>query len=122
MGTVRTKHAHPVLHTCTFRKSQTDAKDELTKNNPPPGNGAELPGDDLSIPDFRRRPYQDPYERHGRGRMVANGFAISHSTEDRKPMEPGQIVARVWIKEIRHPALKSGPDDDLDDFKIYAGR
>jgi hypothetical protein len=55
-----------------------------------------------------------------RGRLVINGFAISATPEDRKPLEPGQIIARVWIREIRHPAIKSGPDDDLDDFKIAA--
>jgi putative DNA primase/helicase len=52
------------------------------------------------------------------GRMVANGFAISHSPEDRKPLLPGQLIARVWIREICHPAIKSGPDDNLDDFTI----
>jgi hypothetical protein len=53
--------------------------------------------------------------------MVANGYAISRSPEDRKPPEPGQIFARVWIREIRHPAIKSGPDDDLNDFTISGG-
>jgi hypothetical protein len=51
-----------------------------------------------------------------RGICVANGFAISHSPEDRKP-EPS---CRVWMREIRHPAIKSGPDDDLADLKISA--
>ncbi len=32
----------------------------------------------------------------------------------------GGLTARVWIREIRHPAIKSGPDDNLDDFKIAA--
>jgi hypothetical protein len=32
----------------------------------------------------------------------------------------GGLRVRIWIKEIRHPAIKSGPDDDLDDFKIAA--
>jgi hypothetical protein len=31
-----------------------------------------------------------------------------------------RLRMRVWIKEIRHPAIKSGPDDNLDDFKIAA--
>jgi hypothetical protein len=26
------------------------------------------------------------------------------------------VACRVWIREIRHPAIKSGPDDDLADF------
>jgi hypothetical protein len=52
------------------------------------------------------------------GTMAANGFAISATPEDRKPLLPGQLTARVWIREIRHPAIKSGPDDDLNDFTI----
>jgi hypothetical protein len=50
------------------------------------------------------------------GVMVANGYAISSTPEDRKPVEPGQLACRVWVREIRHPAIKSGPDDNLDDF------
>jgi hypothetical protein len=49
------------------------------------------------------------------GRMAANGFAISRSPEDRKPPAPGQITCRVWIKEVRPPAL-GPPGDDLNDF------
>jgi hypothetical protein len=30
--------------------------------------------------------------------------------------ETGQLFARVTIREIRNPAIKSGPDDNLDDF------
>jgi hypothetical protein len=30
----------------------------------------------------------------------------------------GELFARVTVREIRHPAIKSGPDDDLADFKI----
>jgi hypothetical protein len=52
------------------------------------------------------------------GQIAANGYAISATPEDRKPLEPGQLAARVWIKEIRHPAIKSGPDDSLDDFVV----
>ena len=48
--------------------------------------------------------------------IVANGYAISQPPEDRREPEPGQIFARVWLKEVRHPAIKSGPDDNLDDF------
>jgi hypothetical protein len=55
--------------------------------------------------------HEDP-----RGQLAANGFAISHDPEDRNP----QPTARVWIREIRHPAISSGPDDDLADFKIAA--
>lgn len=50
------------------------------------------------------------------GRMVCNGYAISATPEDRKPLAPGQLTAKVWIREIRHPAIKAGPDDDLADF------
>jgi len=46
------------------------------------------------------------------GVMVANGCAISHSPEDRKP---GPSV-RVWFREIHHPPISAGPDDDLNDF------
>jgi hypothetical protein len=33
----------------------------------------------------------------------------------------GELFARVTVREIRHPAIKSGPDDDLADFKISSG-
>ena len=76
--------------------------------------------DDLSIPDFLRRGHDE--ESEAPGTMAANGFAISGSNgqnpEDRKPLEPGQLTCRVWVREIRHPAIKSGPDDDLNDFTI----
>jgi hypothetical protein len=52
------------------------------------------------------------------GQMIVNGFAISATPEDRKPLLPSQLSARVWIREIRPPAISSGPDDNLDDFKI----
>jgi len=32
----------------------------------------------------------------------------------------GAVRMQVTIREIRHSAIKSGPDDDLDDFKIEA--
>jgi hypothetical protein len=48
--------------------------------------------------------------------LAANGFAISSGNEDRREPEPGQFSCRVWIKEVWHPAIKSGPDDDLADF------
>ena len=42
--------------------------------------------------------------------------AISNNPEDPREPEPGQIFARVSIRKIRHPSIKSGPDDPLDDF------
>ena len=39
------------------------------------------------------------------GVMVAK---ISHSPEDRKPLEPGQLGCRVWARQIWHPAMASG--------------
>jgi hypothetical protein len=50
------------------------------------------------------------------GEMVANGFAISHSPEDRKPLEPGELGCRIWIRQIHRPAISAGPNDNLDDF------
>ena len=47
----------------------------------------------------------------------SNGYAISHSPEDRR--EPGELTCRVRIREVRHPAIKSGPDDDLEDFAAF---
>ena len=41
------------------------------------------------------------------GEIVANGYAISATPEDRHEPEPGQLFARVTIREIRHPAIKS---------------
>jgi hypothetical protein len=43
------------------------------------------------------------------GEIVANGYA-----QDRKPLEP--LACRVTIRQIHHPAIKAGPDDDLADF------
>jgi hypothetical protein len=45
-------------------------------------------------------------------------MAISNGSEDRKAPEPGAIGCRVSIMEIRHPTIKSGPDDNLDDLVI----
>lgn len=42
------------------------------------------------------------------GELVANGFAISSSPEDRKPLEPGQLTAKVWIRESGTRQLKAG--------------
>ena len=47
------------------------------------------------------------------GVMVAK---ISHSLEDRKPLEPGQLGCRVWIRRIWHPEISAGPHDSFDDF------
>jgi hypothetical protein len=38
----------------------------------------------------------------------------------RKSDRSDQSEVRVRIKEIWHPAIKSGPDDDLADFPIAA--
>ena len=51
----------------------------------------------------------------GNGQIVANGYAISATPEDRREPEPGQIFCRVWLKETRPPAL-GPPGDSLDDF------
>jgi Family of unknown function (DUF5906) len=49
--------------------------------------------------------------------LTGNGYAISSNPEDRHEPEPGQIFARVTIREIRPPAL--GPaGDDLNDFTM----
>jgi hypothetical protein len=50
------------------------------------------------------------------GEIAANGFGISSSPEERKPLEPGQVCCRVRIREIRHPKISCGPTDSLDDF------
>ena len=56
------------------------------------GNGWDA--GDLSLSDYLRRAYADE--------LAARG----------------ELFARVTVREIRHPAIKSGPDDDLADFKI----
>jgi AAA domain len=53
------------------------------------------------------------------GVMAANGYAVAHSPDDRRPLEPAQLTAKVWISEIRHPAISAGPDDNLDDFAAF---
>jgi hypothetical protein len=45
--------------------------------------------------------------------IAANGFAISHRPENRRPLEPGEVTCRVAIREIRHPAISAGPHDRL---------
>jgi putative DNA primase/helicase len=50
------------------------------------------------------------------GEIVANGYAISHSPEDRREPEPGQLFARVWIKQGRPVPLGPPGDYSLDDF------
>ena len=56
---------------------------------------------------------------HGDFEIVANGYAISHSPEDRKPLESGPLTCRVAIRQIYHPPISSGPDDDLADFVAF---
>jgi hypothetical protein len=48
-------------------------------------------------------------------RQPALSADLSHG-----PNGHGGLTMRVTVREIRHPAIKSGPDDDLDDFKIAA--
>jgi hypothetical protein len=48
--------------------------------------------------------------------IAANGYAISATPEDRHEPEPGQIFARVTIREIV-PVPLGPPGDDLRDFK-----
>ena len=45
----------------------------------------------------------------------ANGADLSENEELALKNRP-QIFCRVTIREIRHPAIKSGPNDNLDDF------
>ena len=51
-----------------------------------------------------------------RGVIVANGFAINHSPEDRKPLAPGQLTARVWIRPSEHPPFPGPPSRQPGDF------
>lgn len=51
--------------------------------------------------------------------LAANGFAISSSPEDRKPLALGQFTCRVRIHEIRRPGISAGPNDSLDDFVAF---
>jgi hypothetical protein len=48
-------------------------------------------------------------------RQLALSADLSHA-----PNGHGAVTMRVFVREIRHPAIKSGPDDNLDDFKIAA--
>jgi hypothetical protein len=47
--------------------------------------------------------------------IAANGYAISATPEERHEPEPGQVFARVWIKEVV-PVPLGPPGDSLDDF------
>jgi hypothetical protein len=49
------------------------------------------------------------------GTIVANGYAISTTPEDRKPLQPGEMTCRVWIEE-KVPVPLGPPGDDLRDF------
>jgi hypothetical protein len=67
--------------------------------------------DDLSIPAILRR-HSEATDWNQRAE-AGNGFAISgcgQDPEDRHPVPTQKVV--------RSPAISSGPDDDLDDFKI----
>jgi putative DNA primase/helicase len=87
-----------------------------------PNHGGNGSADDLPIPPFLLRAYAEEATDRSEppGAMVINGFAVSATPEDRKPPLPGQLTARVWIKEIRPPML-GPPDDDLNDFTISGG-
>ena len=58
------------------------------------------------------------------GNHEGNGYAISNSPEDRRPVEdPPDLDIPGFLRrenpedrESRLPAISSGPDDDLDDF------
>jgi hypothetical protein len=93
-----------------------DARTDKNRKLPHEGNGGAL-----SIPPYLQRAYAEEVEERGEppGVMAVNGFAISHCPEDRKPLEPGQLTARIWVKEIRPPAL-GPPGDDLNDFATDA--
>ena len=54
------------------------------------------------------------------GTRDLNGRRSDRSDQsDAAEPEPGQIFARVSIREVRHPAIKSGPDDSLDDLRVF---
>ncbi len=72
------------------------------------GNGQAIPDIDAAADELLGRG-EPP------GRMVANGFAISATPEDRHEPGPGHLACRVWIRETRPPAL-GPPGDSLDDF------
>jgi hypothetical protein len=98
---------HGEKDTRTDKKSETLREEVFGSNG---GNGADTADAYAELADRGEPP----------GMMAANGFAISATPEDRKPPEPGQLTARVWIKEIRPPAL-GPPGDDLNDFAISGG-
>jgi len=50
--------------------------------------------------------------------MAANGHAISTTPEDRCEPEPGQVLARIWVKEIV-PVPLGPPGDDLADMAPF---
>ena len=59
------------------------------------------------------------------GAHEGNGYAISTTPENRRPAEdPTDLEIPPFLRrenpedlrEIRHPAISSGPDDDLADF------
>jgi hypothetical protein len=51
--------------------------------------------------------------------LARTGRAITDTPEDRRELEPGAVIARVWIKEIEAPALATGADDDLSDMIVF---
>jgi putative DNA primase/helicase len=91
------------LHACTDRKPEFGAEGDLTTKSHASGAG----NGQADINAVAGEP---------EGRIVANGYAISGNPDDRREPEPGQIFARVTIREIRHPAISAGPHDDLEDF------
>ena len=83
-------------------RAELEATYAAKRDIPPSGNGqAAAPAIDMEI--------GEP------GRMAANGYAISHSPEDRRPGP----TCRVTIREIRRPAISAGPNDNLDDFVAF---
>jgi hypothetical protein len=80
------------LHACTDKKSETLREEVFDSNGG--SNGA---ADNLTIPPYLRRAYAEE--------LAARG----------------ELSCRVTVREIRHPAIKSGPDDDLNDFTISGG-
>ena len=98
-------YSHAGLHTCTDQEPEFGAADELAKNNHASGAG-----------NGQAAPSIDAMAGEPKGEIVVTNFAISNNPEERRPLEPGEIACRVTIREIRHPAISAGPDDDLADF------
>jgi Protein of unknown function (DUF3631) len=94
------------LDAWTDRKPKTDAASESARNihASVAGNGQAAAGIDAVSGEAASEI------------VVANGYAISTTPEDRRPLQPGEMACHVTIREVRHPAIKSGPHDDLDDF------